>query len=375
MDIGVVKETKPGEARVALTPPAANTLVDDGHRVFLESQAGLKAGFGDEEYRAVGAQIVYSREEAIGRGELVLMVSEPAMEDYALFQEEQIVNAFLLLAVQPHDAVVAMVEKRMTAVGMDIIEDSRGHAPILRAMSEIGGPLAVQMAARFLQTSEGGRGILLGGLPGTAPAHVVILGAGAVGWTAARSALGAGAQVTVFDVNPEALRRIHDHLGGQAVTRFAHKGTLERSVTTADVLIGAVSVHGARTPALIPHSLVTRMKAGSVIVDVAIDAGGCVETSRPTTIAHPTYIEEQVIHCCIPNLPALVARTASYVLANTSLPYIRRLAALGAKNAAAADPVLGAGFYIDAGRIVKANIAAEFERAERHASKVGEVGR
>jgi alanine dehydrogenase len=362
MDIGIVKEIKAGEARVALTPPATNTLVDDGHRVFLESQAGLKAGFGDEEYRAAGAQIVYSREEAIGRGELVLMVAEPLIEDYALFEEEQIINAFLLLAVQPPDVIGAMVSKRLTAVGMDIIENAAGHAPILRAMSEIGGPLAVQMGARFLETSEGGRGILLGALPGTAPGHVVILGAGAVGCTAARSALGAGAQVTVFDVNPEALRRIHDYFGGRAVTRFAHKRTLERTVVTADVLIGAVSVHGARTPALIPHSLVTRMKPGSVIVDVAIDAGGCVETSRPTTIAHPTYIEEQVIHCCIPNLPALVARTASYVLANASLPYIRRLAALGPKNAAATDPVLAAGIYVDAGRIVKADLAAEFER-------------
>jgi alanine dehydrogenase len=372
MDIGITREVKAGEARVALTPAAANTLADDGHRVFIESQAGLRAGFGDEEYRAAGAQIVYSREEAIGRAELVLMVAEPAPDDYAFFQEGQIVSAFWLLAVQPREAVAALVEKRLTAVGMDIIEDAEGRAPILRAMSEIGGPLAVQMGERFLQTDEGGRGILLGGLAGTAPAHVVILGAGAVGATATRAALGAGAHVTVFDTNPETLDRLHDRFDGRAVTRFAHRRVLERTVVTADVLIGAVSIHGARTPALISQGLVRQMKPGSVIVDVAIDAGGCVETSRPTTIEHPIYIEENVIHCCIPNLPALVARTASYVLANASLPYVRKLAALGARNAAADDPVLAAGYYVEAGRIAKANIAAEFLRtAERRVADGG----
>jgi alanine dehydrogenase len=364
MDIGITREVKSGEARVSLTPAAANTLADDGHRIFVESQAGLRAGFGDEEYRAAGAQIVYSRDEAIGRAELVLMVAEPAPEDYALFDEGQIITAFWLLAVQPREAVAALVEKKLTAVGMDIIEDAEGRTPILRAMSEIGGPLAVQMAERFLQTDEGGRGILLGGLPGTAPAHVVILGAGAVGTTATQAALGAGAQVTIFDTRPEALERLHERFGGRAVTRFAHRRVLERTIVTADVLIGAVSIHGARTPALVNHALVHQMKPGSVIVDVAIDAGGCVETSRPTTIAHPIYIEDNVIHCCIPNLPALVARTASYVLANASLPFVRKLAALGARNAAAADPVLAAGYYVDAGRIVKANVAAEFQRAE-----------
>lgn len=365
MDVGITKEVKAGEARVALTPAAANSLADEGHRVFVESQAGLKAGFGDEEYRAAGAQIVYSREEAIGRAELVLMVAEPAPEDYALFEEGQIITAFWLLAVQPRETVAALVDKRLTAVGMDIIEDANGRAPVLCAMSEIGGPLAVQMGERFLQTDEGGRGILMGGLPGTAPAHVVILGAGAVGTTATRAALGAGAHVTIFDTNARALERIHERFGGRAVTRFSHRRVLERTIVTADVLIGAVSIHGARTPALVSHGLVREMKPGSVIVDVAIDAGGCVETSRPTTIAHPIYVEENVIHCCIPNLPAMVARTASYVLANASLPYVRKLASLGARNAAATDPVLAAGYYVDEGRIVKANIAAEFRRVAK----------
>jgi len=246
---------------------------------------------------------------------------------------------------------------------MEIIEDRLGHAPIRQAMSEIGGPLAIQMAARFLETPEGGRGILLGSLPGTAPAHVVILGGGAVGLTATRSALGLGAQVTVFDNDADTLRRIHDLYSGHVVTRFPHKPTLERLVKTADAVIGAVSIHGARTPALISHELVKQMKRGSVIVDVAIDSGGCVETSRPTTINHPIYVEEEVIHCCIPNLPALVARTASYVLANASLPFIRKIAAMGPKNGAADDPTLAAGIYIHQGRIVKANIAADLERA------------
>lgn len=363
MDIGIVKEIRAGEARVALTPAAVNTLVTDGHRVFVQADAGLMAGFTDEEYRDVGAEVVYQREQAIGRGELVLMVSPPVPEDYQLFETRQILCSFILLAVQPPDLIRTMLDKEMTVVGLEIIEDRHGHAPILQAMSEIGGPLSIQMAARFLETPDGGRGILLGSLPGTSPAHVVILGGGAVGFAATRSALGLGAQVTVFDINPDVLRRIHDTFGGQVVTRFPHQPTLDRLVKTADALIGAVSVHGARTPALISRDLVRQMKRGSVIVDVAIDAGGCVETSRPTTIFHPIYVEEGVIHCCIPNLPAMVARTSSYVLANALLPYVRKIAELGPKNSAADDPTLAAGFYIDQGRIVKANIAAEIERA------------
>jgi len=363
MDIGIPKEIRAGEARVALTPAAVHTLVADGHRVFIEADAGLKAGFSSEEYRTGGAEIVYSREEAIGRGELILMISAPLPEDYELFEPRQILSSFILLAVQPVDATRSMVDKHMTVIGFEIIEDRRGYAPVLQAMSEIGGPLAVQMAARFLETPEGGRGILLGNLPGTAPAHVVILGGGAVGANAARSALGLGAEVTVFDIDSAVLRHIHDRYDGRIVTRFPHRPTLEKLVATADVLVGAVSVHGERTPALISRAVVERMKKGSVIVDVAIDAGGCVETSRPTTINHPVFVEADVIHCCIPNLPAMVARTASYVFANAALPYIRRLASLGPKNAAADDPTLAAGFYIDRGRIVKSNIAAELERA------------
>lgn len=363
MDIGLVKEVRSGEARVALTPSAVHSLTESGHRLYVEAGAGAGAGFSDEEYRTGGAQIAYNREEAIRRADIVVMVSAPLPDDYEVLEHGQVVYAFLLLAVQPLDALTALLEKKITAIGMELITDETGRAPIQQAMSEIGGPLAVQMATRFLQSPEGGRGILLGGLPGVAPAHIIILGGGAVGWAASRSALGLGAQVTVFDVNPHVLRRIHDQFGGRAVTRFPHTRLLERLIPTADVLIGAAAVHGERAPAIIPRRLVQRMRPGAVIVDVAIDTGGCVETARPTTIEHPTYVEEDVIHCCIPNLPALVARTSSYVLANASLPYLRKLADLGPHSAIAADLSLAAGTYIDRGDIRMSSIRERMEVA------------
>ena len=364
MDIGLVKELRSGEARVALTPAASHSLVEEGHRLFVETGAGARAGFCDEEYGTAGAQIVYTREGAIRRAEIITMVQAPSRDDYQIFEDEQVLFAFLLLAVQPRDQIEALIKKRITAIGMEIISDEHGRAPIQQAMSQIGGPLAVQMAARFLQSSEGGRGILLGGLPGTAPAHVVILGGGAVGWAASRSALGMGAHVTVFDVDSDVLSRIHDQFGGRAMTRFPHTRLLEHLVPTADVLISAASVHGERAPALISHDLVRRMKPGAVIVDVAIDTGGCVATSRPTTIEHPTYVEEDVIHCCIPNLPALVARTSSYVLANASLPYLRKLAGMGPRSAIVADSDLAAGVYIDQGVIKISSIRERMETVD-----------
>jgi alanine dehydrogenase len=370
VDIGLVKEARAVESRVALTPTAVHALCEAGHRVYVESNAGADAGFDDEEYRLAGGHIAYHREEAIQRGEVVCMVLAPEPQDYELLEEGQILYAFLLLAVQPRKAIDTLVEKKITAIGMEMIVDDSGRAPIQQAMSEIGGPLAVHMAARFLQTPKGGRGILLGGIPGVAPAHVVILGGGSVGWAATRAALGLGAQVTLLDSNAEVLRRLHDQFGGRAVTRMSHTRILQKMIPTADVLIAAASVHGLRAPALVGRDMVRQMKNGAVILDVAIDAGGCVETSRPTTIEHPTYIEEGVIHCCVPNLPSLVARTSSYVLANASLPYLQRLGSLGADKAAL-DPGLASGYYIDKGEIVKPNIAVRLEQSSADAGTDG----
>jgi alanine dehydrogenase len=370
VDIGLVKEARVVEARVALTPTAVHALCEEGHRVYVESNAGADAGFGDEEYRLAGAQIAYHREEAIQRAEVVCMVLAPEPQDYELLEEGQTLYAFLLLAVQPRKAIETLVDKKITAVGMEMIVDDTGLAPIQQAMSAIGGPLAVHMAARFLQTPKGGRGILLGGIPGVAPAHVVILGGGSVGWAATRAALGLGAQVTLLDSSAEVLHRVHDQFGGRAVTRMSHTRLLQKMIPTADVLIAAAAVHGKRAPALVSREMVRQMKTGAVILDVAIDAGGCVETSRPTTIDHPTYIEEGVIHCCIPNLPSLVARTSSYVLANASLPYLRRIASLGADKAAE-DPELASGYYLSRGKILKPNIKAHLEQSADSATNGG----
>lgn len=343
MRIGILRETHFEEKRVALTPAGVKLLIDHGHQVFIEKDAGFQSRFTNEDYEKVGANIVYSSDEAINRAELVLKVA-PFTEDEALkLNSEQIVFSFLHLFMRKKILEI-FLNKKVTSIGFELVEDANGNLPILSVMSEIAGQMSIQIAARYLEKNfDISRGMLLGGIPGVAPAAVIILGAGTVGTNAARTALGVGAQVIVLDKDVNKLKRLEDTLGKSITTVVLNPYTIERAVKFADVLIGAVLIKGEKTPHIVTEEMVKSMKPGSVIIDVSIDQGGCVETSRPTTISNPVYIQHNVIHYCVPNIPALVSRTASYGLNNAIIDYVLEIAELGIEEALKANEGLSRG--------------------------------
>lgn len=357
MTIGVPCERSANESRVGLTPSAAGSLVRAGHLVVVESGAGEAARFGDDDYRQVGASIAYKLEEVVGRSDLLLKVSGLRPGEVAFLHEGQAVLGFHHLAAGRRSLLDALLDSGATLIGCEVIEDERGDLHVLRAMSEIAGQLAVHIGAHYLETHSGGRGILLGGAPGIPPAHVVILGAGVVGLSAARVAAGNMAQVTILDKRTDALRRAGDLLGRGVVTELAHEQSIGRAVAYADVLIGAVLIRGERTSRTVSRAMVERMKPGSVIVDVSIDQGGCVETSRPTTLDDPVFVEKGVTHYCVPNMASAVARTASLALTGALLPSVRALAGSGIESALMNDRGLAAGTYVYRGRLVSAPVA------------------
>lgn len=352
MIIGVPLERLPGENRVALTPAGARTLAARRHEVVVESGAGHASHFSDEEYRAAGAHVVYDPEEVFGRSGLVMKVAPLRDEEIARLREGQAVIAFHHLAAAGRESLDRLLRSGTTLVGYEVVEDARGDLPILHAMSEIAGQLAVHVAAHCLETRRGGRGILLGGSTGIPPAHVVVLGAGVVGTWAARTALGNGAQVTILDRDLAALRRAGGDLGRSAVTQVAHERAVARAAAFADVLVGAVLVRGERTPHVVTRDMVRTMKPGSVIVDVSIDQGGCVETSRPTSLADPVFVAHEVTHYAVPNMASAVARTASLALSYAALPFVQFLADRGAGPALKECPGLAAGTYLFRGELV-----------------------
>jgi alanine dehydrogenase len=360
MIIGVPCERTAHESRVGLTPSAAGALVRAGHPVLVMSGAGEPARFGDDAYREAGASIAYSNEEVAGRADLLLKVSALSPGEVALLHSGQTVLGFHHLAAVERSLLDAILDSGATLIGCEIIEDERGDLHVLRAMSEIAGQLAVHVGAHYLETHSGGRGILLGGAPGIPPAHVVILGAGVVGLWAARVATGNMAQVTILDRRTDALRRASELLGRGVVTELAHQQSIARAVAYADVLIGAVLIRGERTSRAVSHAMVEKMKPGSVIVDVSIDQGGCVETSRPTTLNDPVFVEKGVTHYCVPNMASAVARTASLALTGALLPSVRALAGSGIESALAADRGLAAGTYVYRGHLVSAAVARSF---------------
>lgn len=333
MRVGILKETQFEEKRVALTPAGVKSLVDHGHQVFIEKDAGLQSRFTNEDYEKVGAKIVYSAEEAINRAQLVLKVAPFTEEEAQKLNHEQIVFSFLQLFMRKR-ILELFLEKKITAIGFELVEDDDGNLPILSTMSEIAGQMAIQIAARYLEkTFDISRGMLLGGIAGVAPAAVVILGAGTVGTNAARAALGLGAQVIIFDKDVNKLKRIENTIRKNITTVVLNPYTIERAVKFADVLIGAVLIKGEKTPHIVTEEMVKTMKPGSVIIDVSIDQGGCVATCRPTTISNPVFIAHNVIHYCVPNIPALVSRTASYGLNNVIIDYVMQIAELGLEDA------------------------------------------
>ncbi len=352
MDIGIPRERRESEYRVGLTPIGVQLLTAEGHAVYVEHRAGLGAGFSDRDYEQAGARIAYQPQEAYGRADLVLKVARPTAEESEWLREGQTLMGLLHLAAARRSRVDALVEKQVTAVGYEMIQNEDGSLPVLTPLSQVAGRMLVQVAATVLQNDKGGKGILLSGVPGVPPADVVIIGAGTVGTDAARAFLDIGATVHVLDRDLQRLRHLDATLHGRAITMVAHEFNVRKVVKFADVLIGAVLIPGQRAPILITREMVKTMRPRSVIIDVSVDQGGCVETSRPTTHATPTFVEEGIIHYCVPNLPAVVARTATHAFNNAAWPYIQAVARLGIDAALEADPALARGVNTRHGQIV-----------------------
>ncbi len=361
MNIGVLKEDFLREGRVALIPATVKALVSRGHAVFVEDGAGEKSRFGNEDYRKLGANIVYTADEIFGRSDIVLKVAPPTREEYQKMKPEQIVFAAFGLPIVRKELVESLLTKKIAAFGYEAIQENDGSHPILLPMSEIAGQLSIISASHFLQTNQGGRGILLGGVAGVPSATVVILGAGVAGTCAARTAIGLGAQVIMLDKNINRLRRINDLFERRVITVVSNRYNIEKAVRFADVLIGAILVPGERSPLLVSREMVRQMRPKSIIIDISIDEGGCVETSRPITIYDPPYLEENVLHYPVPNMPAMVSRTATYALANAFLAYLIELVENGLEEALRKNAALRRGLYSYKSYLVKENLAKGFD--------------
>ena len=355
MRIGVPREVKPGELRVALTPATAHVLADDGHEVWMEAGAGRGGGFSDDDYVSAGCRL--GDAAAAWACDIVSKVKEPQPEEYRRFRRGLVLFTYLHLAPAP-GLTQALIDGGVIAIGLETVQRTDGTLPLLAPMSEIAGRMSAQVGCYFLQSPHGGRGVLPGGVPGVAPAHVVVLGGGTVGRGAARIAAGLGARVTVLDVNSDRLRELEEHFGGRVETLASHPRAVADAVACADLVVGAVLVPGARAPRVVTSDMVARMQPGSVVVDVAVDQGGCVETcDHATTHETPTYVRHGVVHYAVANMPGAVPRTATLALANATLPYLRRLAAVGWRAAAQADPALALGLNVAAGRVTCGPVA------------------
>ena len=358
MFIGVPRETHRLEHRVGLSPYAVARLTHYGHTVVVEKDAGMTARFPNAAFEKAGAQIVYNSEEAYKRADIVCRVGVLSAAELDLLKPGLIICGFHHLAVMSKDQVERLMELETTIIGYEIIEDKTGTHPILAPMSEMAGQMAVHIAAQYLQNESGGRGILLGDVPGVAPPTVLILGAGSAGYSAARQALATGAHVIVVDEELPRLRALARDFSGQVVTAVAGMAQLERFTAIADVVIGAILIPGSHSPILVTEDMVKGMKPGSVILDLSIDQGGCVETSRPTTIADPVFTVHDVVHYCVPNMTANVARTASRALANAVLPTLKDIMRKGLGGALQDDRGLAAGVYLYEGQLVNAEVGA-----------------
>jgi alanine dehydrogenase len=356
MRIGVPKERHRNEHRVGLTAFGVSQLAQIGHEIYVEHDAGSDCHWTDQNYRDVGGQIVFTTDEVYQRADLVCRFGTLAEEDVEVVRAESTVCGFLHLAVAPRERVQALTDKKVTLIGYETIEHE-GKRPILTAISEIAGQLAVYTAANYLKSDAGGRGLLLGGVPGIPAPTVVVLGAGIAGCSAARLSLAAGAHVIVLDADIGRLREAHREVGANLTTAVASVRNLERFTEFADVLVGAVSTPGAKSPFVVTESMVKSMRPGSVIIDLSIDQGGCIETSRPTNLDDPVFRVHDVTHYCVPNMTASVPRTASRALTIAALPYLVALAGRGVDKALAMDPGLARGVYLYRGRIVSPHIA------------------
>lgn len=339
MNIGIPKERRPFESRVGLSPAGVEILTQQGHRVYVEHEAGIGAGFDDREFETAGARLVYSPEEVFVRADLSLKVARPTREELDWLRPGTTVTGLLHLASAREDKIEVLLEKKITSIAYEQIQIADGSLPVLRPFSQIGGKMSASVAARLLQNNWGGKGILLGGIPGVPPAEVVILGGGTVGVCATEAFLGLGAHVTVIDKDVNVLQQVYNRFSN-VVTMLSTKRNIEKAIAYADVVVGAVLITGERTPTLITREMMHAMKPRSVFIDVSIDQGGCAETSRPTTHDHATYVEEGVLHYCVPNMPGVVARTATHAFVNAAMPYILEIANVGAAQAMLQNPAI-----------------------------------
>ena len=349
MNIAIIRERGACDRRVALTPPVVRRLSSAGHTVWVEKGAGDGAMYTDTEYLRAGAQIAYSPEEAIGRAELLAKIGRPTDEELNCSAPGMVLMAFYHMAVADRGLVDTLAARSLTAIGCEVIQQEDGRLPVLAAISEIAGQMTVPIAAHLLRSSSGGRGILLGGTPGVPPACVVVLGAGAAGDAAARTAVRSGARVMAFDRDPRKLRHMMEH-APSVETCLADEDAIAEAVAGADVVIGAILVAGTRPPHVVTRAMVEQMKKGSAVIDVAIDQGGCIETSRPTTIADPTFSYKGVTHFCVPNFTADLGRSASVALAQAMLPYVLTIAKHGVESALERCSELARGVYTLRGR-------------------------
>jgi alanine dehydrogenase len=356
MIVGVPREIKTAEQRVALTPAGAQALRDGGHTVLVEKGAGVGSGIRDDEYGGVAAELT-AVDDVWRRADLVLKVKEPVPEEYSRLRAGQTLFTYLHLAPAP-DLTRALRDADGIAIAYETVQRTDGSLPLLTPMSEVAGRLAGQEGAFYLGRAHGGRGILLSGVPGVPPGNVVVIGAGVVGVNAARLAIGLGADVSILDVNPDRLRTVDDLFAGRVVTIMSNAFNLQAVVRRADLLIGAVLITGARAPVLVTAAMVGTMKEGAVIVDVAVDQGGCVETVHPTTLLDPVYVVSGVVHYGVANMPALVPRTSTFALTNATLPYVLELAGRGVAGAVRANAALAKGVNVARGRVVHPAVAA-----------------
>ncbi|MCL4803822.1 MAG: alanine dehydrogenase [Anaerolineae bacterium] len=357
MEFGIPKEVRDLESRVGLTPAGVSSLVRHGHTVYVEKNAGVGAGFSDETYRHSGARVVYSAAEVYGRSDVIIKVTRPTAAEHSLFRSGQIIIAFLHMAVASPDFLEALREREITAIACEMIERPGGERPILVPMSEVAGRLAPVVAGQLLMTNGGGRGTLLSGIPGVPRGVVAIIGGGVLGTNAARAFLNVGAQVVVLDTEINRLQHLDEMLNGRVTTMLSTNYNLERVTEFSDVVVGAVLSPGRRAPVIITRAMIQRMRPGAVFLDFSIDQGGCSETSRPTTLRDQTYIVDGIIHHCVPNLTAAVARTTSYGLTNSLIPYLLELGEHGIIGLMSRMPHVVSGINLYQGKLSSREVA------------------
>ncbi len=342
MIIGIPKEIKIHEYRVGMIPSGVKTFIDMGAKVVVEKNAGVGSGFEDSEYQSIGAKILSTKKEVYDQADMIIKVKEPISEEFELMKPQQVIYTYLHLAVAKELAQV-FVDKKITAIAYETIEEEDGSLPLLVPMSEVAGKLAPQFGATYLQKNNGGKGVLPGGVPGVRRGKVTVIGGGIVGLNATKIAVGLGARVTVLDIDPQRLQYFDDIFSSKVTTMMSNPENIEKSVITSDLVVGAVLITGAKAPKLVTKEMVSKMEKGSVIVDVAVDQGGCIETVKPTNYDNPTYEVDGVIHCCVANMPGAVAKTSTYALTNVTLGYAKKLIQHGPINAIKKFPSIAKG--------------------------------